>query len=210
MSDNTEGTGTVSTKPPAFTVELLFTVLALLAQGFMTVELFAPDSVAGKLVSVFGIVLTGLGYSVARARAVKSVLPTAILVLLVAALLASCTSGQRAGAGRVAGGFIDCMTPTAKEATGELLPAFADIIRNATSPDGSVDTERIENIGKGLIAPATQCAFTTAIKEAIRPRASDPNAPQSSELAPNAALLAHSYERVRASWGGPTFRLEGD
>jgi hypothetical protein len=208
----TDGTGTTSTKPPTLSLEFAMTALALIAQGLMTVELFEPASIAGKLVGVLGIVLTGLGYTVARAKAAKAVLPTSIyiamLVLFVVSIAGSCTTGQRAAAGRVTGDSIDCLTPAAKEATGQLLPVFADAIRNATSPDGAVDKDRIKSVGLSLIAPTLRCAFVSAVAEAKRPRSSDPNALQSAELVPDRAQLSAAFEDLRAECGGPTFVLE--
>lgn len=210
MSDT--GSGTVSTKPPTWSLELLFVVLSLTAQAMMTVELFEAGTVPGKLVSIVGIVLTGLGYTVARAKAAKSVLPTALFVGLFALFFvaqAGCTTGQRAGAGRIAGDLVDCMTPSAKDATGQLLPVFADALRNATADDGSIDKARITSVGKSIIAPTLQCAFVSALAEYGRQRTKDPNAPQSAEVSPNHAELAAALEELRAEWGGPRFKLEG-
>lgn len=205
----TEGTGTASTKPPAFSLELAFTALALIAQGFMTVELFAPDTVAGKLVSVLGIVLTGLGYTVATRARTKSVLPTALLVLFVFAVVSmSCTANQRAAAGRVAGDVVDCMTPAAKDAIGAFGPAMADVVRNATSSDGKVDWNPVKAVASPLKTPAQRCVLAAVIAEALRPSKPRADEPQSSPLQWDPASLAQGFEEVRAEWGGSSFKLE--
>jgi hypothetical protein len=132
------------------------------------------------------------------------------LVLLVVAC--GSTTGQRlkAGAGRVAGDFIDCTTPAAVTTIGELGPAFANVIRNATSDDGKVDGAPVKQALGALKSPAMQCAAAAVFAEMLRPREPDPDAPQSSPLEVDPAELGAVFELLRTEhYDGARYQLEG-
>lgn len=124
------------------------------------------------------------------------------------ALLVACGGGLREGSGRVAGDVVDCMTPAAQSAIGELGPAFGNVIRNATSDDGKVDWAPVKAAAAPLKSQALQCALAATMAELMRPRERDPNAPQSSPLEVDVEDLRAGWESIRIRhYGGATFKL---
>jgi hypothetical protein len=205
----TEGTGTASTKPTAWNLELLFVVLALTAQATMTVELFEAGTVPGKLVSIVGIVLTGLGYTVARAKAVKSVLPTAmfvgIFVLLAATLASGCGSTAGIVTRKAAGDFYDCMKPDATKVALELAGVMDRAVRSAVNNDGTFDRSQLKDAAAPIKEPALRCAFATALNTVGRIVGG--SMAQSSPLEVSEQERAAALAEVSALYGGATFRL---
>ena len=129
----------------------------------------------------------------------------AALVLLVA--LGACGPSSRAAAGRVAGDVIDCMAPTARDAIATFAPAIANVVRNATAPDGKVDWAPVRDVGRSLKTPAAQCVMASVIAEALRPPTPRPDAPLSSPLQWDPVSLVSGWEDLRADWGGKKYQL---
>lgn len=130
------------------------------------------------------------------------------LVLSLGVSLQVGCKGLQAGAGRVAGNVVDCMTPAARTAIGELVPVFGAAIRNATAGDGRLDREALRATAAPLTTALTRCAFSAAIAEALRPRPLSKDAPQSSALEVDAGELRTTYELIRdAYFDGATFKL---
>ncbi len=132
---------------------------------------------------------------------------------LVCALLGAACSGGCAGAqeraGRVAADTIDCLAPAAADAVATFGPAVANVVRNATSPDGSVDWTPIKDTARSLKTPAAQCVLASVIAEAMRPPKPRADAPMSSPLQWDPVSLARGWEEQRAAWGGSHYQLAG-
>lgn len=188
-------------KTTEFYLSLLATLLtALFASGVLT------SSTALAIAGMAATVLTALGYKVTRTL-IKTGAVLALFVLATSSQV-GCT-GLKEGAGRVAGNVVDCMTPAARTAIGELVPVFGAAIRNATAGDGKLDREALRATAAPLTTALTRCAFSAAIAEALRPRPLSKGAPQSSPLEVDAGDLRTTYELIRdAYFGGATFQLE--
>lgn len=135
----------------------------------------------------------------------------ALAIIVIAAgasapLLSGCGAAKES-LGRVAGGVIDCMAPAAKDAIGAFAPAFRDVVRNATSDDGRVDWAPVKAAASSLRSPAQRCVLAAVIAEVLRPRAKTDV--QASALEADPASVSAGFEELRASWGGPSFALEG-
>jgi hypothetical protein len=195
-----------TTAPPKFTFATLITLVAIVAQGLMTVELFMPSSVPGKVLQVLAMVLTALGAPLV-ARAGSKVLPTALLVLLVVNL-AGCDQAKTTGI-RAATSFVDCMQPQAVRLATELKPTFRDLLENATQPDGKIDWAPVRAAASSLKTPATRCAFSTVVSEAMRLVARAADAVQSAPLDIDQTDLRQGWEAIRADfWQGERYKLE--
>lgn len=184
-----------------FWLSLLATLLtALFASGVLT------SSTALAIAGMAATVLTALGYKVSRTL-IKTGAALALFVLASSSQV-GCTAAKDA-ATHAAGGFVDCMRPEPQKMLAELRPVFQDVLRNATGGDGKVDRTALRAAGATLASDATRCAFSAVIAEALRPRSSNPGAPQSSPLEVDQGQLRAEYDELRADfWGGPTFKLE--
>lgn len=192
--------------PPKFTIATIITLVAIVAQGLMTVELFAAHTVPGKILQVVAMVLTALGAPLV-ARAGSKVIPTALLVLLVATVVSSGCAGTGERLGRVAAGTIDCLTPEASDAITTFGPALGNVVRNATSPDGRVDWTPIKDVGRSMKTPVAQCVLASVIAEALHPPKPRPDAPMSSALQWDPVSLSSGWEEMRGEWGGAKYQL---
>jgi hypothetical protein len=208
MSDGTT-TPTQNTAPSRSTFETVLTLLAITAQALLTVELFEPGSVAGKLVAVVGMVFTGFGGSLLRRSGAK-ILPVALLVLLFGAVaLSSGCSWFKSTGKRAAQSYVDCMQPAAIKLAIELKPTFRDLLKNATQNDGKIDWTPVRAAASSLTTPATRCAFSTVVAEAMRAVKNAASGVMSSPLDVDKADLAAGFESIRADfYGGETYKLE--
>lgn len=90
-------TTTPTPSTPKLTFATIITLVAIVAQGLMTAELFAPSSVPGKVLQVLAMVLTALGAPIV-VRTSSKALPVALLVLMLGAvtLPSGCSHDTRA------------------------------------------------------------------------------------------------------------------
>lgn len=130
----------------------------------------------------------------------------AVSLLLIVAV-AGCDRTKTA-LGNVAGATIDCMAPDAASAIAAFAPAIADVLRNATAPDGRVDWTPVRAVAAPLKTAAQRCVLASVISEALRPSTPHADEPQASALQWDPVSLAAGFETVRAEWGGQKFRLE--
>lgn len=205
--DQTQPTATPAAPPKPgyktteFWLSLLATLLTYLyASGLLT---------SGTTLAIAGIaatVLTALGYKVARV-----LIKTAGAVVLLVAISSSQIGCGRAKAslGRVAGGVVDCLAPSAKDAIAELAPAFGAVLRDATSGSGTVDWAPVRAVAAPLKSALSRCAFASVIAEALRPSSPRADAPQSSPLQWDPVSLSAGFEELRVDWGGQQFQLSG-
>lgn len=127
--------------------------------------------------------------------------------MFIVACNGACNTLRDSG-GRIAEGFVDCMTPSAQEAIGAFLPAMGDVVRNALDDSGRVDWEPVKAAGKSLKTPAQQCVMAAAIAELMRPREVKEGAPQSSPLEVDSEALLVGWQQMRGElYGDARFRL---
>jgi hypothetical protein len=197
---------------PKLTLATIITLVAIVAQGLMTVELFAAGSVPGKILQVIAMVLTAFGAPVLGRAVSSKALPTALLVLVAAGMLLSigCTKAQLKDAGaRAAQSYVDCMQPAVVSTVIELKPTYRELLELATGGDGKVDREALKSAAAGLKTPATRCAFSTVVAEAMRAVQSVASEVQSAPLAVDKEDLAATFELIRAeSFAGERYKLE--
>ncbi len=199
---------TTTPAAPRFTFATAITLVALIAQALMLVEMFAPSSSPGKLLQVVGMVLTAFGAPL-LARSGAKVLPVALLVLLAVGLLPACTEQQAKDTTvRIGKSAIDCLAPSVKPLAAELLPTFRDVLENAITGDGKLDEAPIRATAESLKSDATRCAFSIAMSELLRGAAKLAGAPMSAPLEVDKDAARATFEAVRAGWGGATFKLE--
>lgn len=127
--------------------------------------------------------------------------------MFIVACNGACNTLRDSG-GRIAEGFVDCMTPSAQEAIGAFLPAMGDVVRNALDDSGRVDWEPVKAAGKSLKTPAQQCVMAAAIAELMRPREAKEGAPQSSPLEVDSEALLVGWQQMRGElYGGAKFKV---
>ena len=128
-------------------------------------------------------------------------------MMFVVACNGACNTLRDSG-GRIAEGFVDCMTPSAQEAIGAFLPAMGDVVRNALDDSGRVDWEPVKAAGKSLKTPAQQCVMAAAIAEMMRPREVKDGAPRSSPLEVDSEALLVGWQQMRGElFGGARYKL---
>jgi len=193
----------------------VFTVLANLALRF-GLELDVDEAVAltsPLIAAIFGQTVI----DVKKAGNAASSATSIAFGLLIAggatgAVLASgCTKAQLKDTGvRAASGFVDCMQPAVVKTVIELKPTYRELLEAVTGGDGKVDREALKSAASSLTTPATRCAFSTVVAEAMRAVQSVASEVQSAPLEIDREDLRAAYEAIRTDfYGGERYQLEG-
>lgn len=123
--------------------------------------------------------------------------------------LASCNT-IKDHARDVAGDVVDCTISTVKEHSDQYGPLVEQMIRDAVSPDGTVDWPRVRAASNGLALETGGCVLAQVIARMLAPPADDPNAPQISALVAAPEPLRAGWEELRRErFGGKRFQLAG-
>ena len=145
-------------------------LIGILVTAGAKIGLEVSDELAAAVLAVVAILIgaqgaADVGKEAAKARSGERgvsllgfMLGCVLVGLTVGVLLGSlggCTK-TKGVAGRIAGDVVDCMTPAAQSAIGELGPAFGNVVRNATSDDGTVDWAQVRAAAAPLNTHALQ------------------------------------------------------
>ena len=199
-------TTTAGVKPGHKTTELAFGLLAAVLSTLFASGIIPTQGPIATVAAIAAITLTALGYTVSRTL-VKTAALLALVVLGLGATQTACT-GFKTDAKDAAGKFVDCTKPALATTASELVPAFADVLRNATGNTGKVDWAPVNKVAAPLKSIASQCAFASVIAELLSPKAK-PGAPQSSPLAADPTDVLAGFGAIRAKWGGALYKTDG-
>lgn len=190
----------------------VFTVFANLALKF-GLELDVDQAVAltsPLIAAIFGQTVV----DVKKAGGLTQAAPTLVFAFITAGMVglavtsSGCDAAKATGL-RAATSYVDCMQPAAIKLALELKPTFRDLLENATQNDGKIDWAPVRAAASSLTTPATRCAFSTVVSEAMRLVARTADAVQSSPLDIDQADLRTGWESIRADfYDGERFKLE--
>ncbi len=131
-----------------------------------------------------------------------------LLAILVLAVTCSACGWLQQEAKAARKSIIDCTTSSAKGIEKQFGPVVDQLLLDAAGGDGRVDWSIVKSATKSFAAEAGGCVLAGAVLRALKPRAVDPDAPQSSPQIIDPVTLRQGWESVRADYGGVKFKLE--